>query len=484
MANRFQIIVGGAFCDTGAGSDSNSGLTTVLAKKTIGAMMGVTYGGGLTYGVILSGWYTQASGTLTIMKRIWCDGIVVIDGNGISTLGFSSNESYNLGSSYVYGKSSLIKIQNWATFSTGTSCQVYNALFKNITAFTNGDTGSALFYSVVINCGNGATSNIYVHRGNIIYNSSFLFTTLLQTYVDFSCNLFCTSIPTITYSCIQGTITKTGTLAGVYVVPEAVDLTGGGTGVVAFASRSGNYPSGATDWLHVLLGQTPTTCYITNGNFNADPLFNDASNEDFTVSSTSPLIGKGTNGLSIGDVKVVNKVATTATGWQFVNTSGTTDVISTSSAFGTAISPLLSAGGLRSLGVTSIHNSLNFNVNVTAPTTQNDHICIIRSYVKNGVTVTNSSPRPSKLIRWTTSTTAPTVDGNNTPTTPSQFTNDNPAITGVLAGEWVCVALGQQAYIDSNGYGNGDINFDPSTAVKINMTYYQEQYHIHRDLTV
>ena len=481
---RFQITTAGAFCDTGAGSDANSGLTTALAKKTISAMMGVTYGGGLTYGVILSGWYTQASGTLSMGKRVWADGVVVIDGNGVSTLNFTANESYNLGSSYVYGKSSLMKIQNWATFSTGTSCRVYNILFKNITAFTNGDNGSDLFYSVIINCGNGATSNIYKHTGGIIYNSSFLFTTLLQTYVDFSCNLFCTSVPTITYSCIQGSITKTGTLAGVYVVPQAVDLTGGGTGVVAFASRTGSYPAGATDWLHVLLGQTPTTCYITNGNFNADALFNDASNEDFTVPTTSPLIGKGTNSLNIGDVKVVNKVSTTASGWTFINTSGTSDVISTSATYGIAQSPLLTANGLRSLGVTSVHNSLNFNVNVTAPAIQNDQICIIRNYTKNGVDVTNSSPRPSKLIRWTTSSIAPTVNGINTPTTPSQFTNDNPAITGVLAGEWVCVALGQQAYIDANGYGNGDINFDPATQVKINMSYYQERYHIHRDLTV
>lgn len=480
---RFQITTGGAFCDTGSGNDANSGLTALLPKKTISAMMGVTYGGGLAYGVLLSGWYTQASGTLTINKRIWADGIVVIDGNSVSAFTFDSAISFNFGNTYVYGKSSMIKIQNFTTISFSYNGSLYNMFLKNINGYL-GASGMSIFYSIIINCGGGGTSISYLHYGCIIYNSSFLFAGLSQTYVDFSCNLFCTGIPTITYSCISGTITKTGTLAGVYVVPQAVDLTGGGTGVVAFASRTGSYPAGATDWLHVLLGQTPTTCYITNGNFNADALFNDASNEDFTVPTTSPLIGKGTNGLNIGDVKVVNKVSTTASGWTFVNTSGTSDVISTSATYGIAQSPLLTANGLRSLGVTSVHNSLNFNVNVTAPAIQNDQICIIRNYTKNGVDVTNSSPRPSKLIRWTTSSIAPTVNGINTPTTPSQFTNDNPAITGVLAGEWVCVALGQQAYIDANGYGNGDINFDPATQVKINMSYYQEQYHIHRDLTV
>jgi hypothetical protein len=480
---RFQITTGGAFCDTGSGNDANSGLTALLPKKTIASMVGLTYGGGLSYGVLLSGWYTQASGMLLITKQIWCDGLVVIDGNGIATLVFGNDVLLNLGTYYVYGKSGLLKIQNFIYVSQGRTNRLYNTFLKNIPAFDIANGGS-LYYSIAINVGSGATSNIPTHVGNIVFNSSFTFISLLQTYVDFSCNLFCVSVPTITYSCISGTITKTGTLAGVYVVPQAVDLTGGGTGVVAFASRTGSYPAGATDWLHVLLGQTPTTCYITNGNFNADPLFNDASNEDFTVPSTSPLIGKGTNGLNIGDVKVVNKVSTTASGWTFVNTSGSSDVISTSATYGIAQSPLLTANGLRSLGVTSVHNSLNFNVNVTAPATQNDQICIIRNYTKNGVGVTNSSPRPSKLIRWTTSSTAPTVDGSNSPTTPSQFINDNPAITGVLAGEWVCVALGQQAYIDANGYGNGDINFDPTTQVKINMTYYQEQYHIHRDLTV
>lgn len=480
---RFQITTGGAFCDTGSGNDANSGLTALLPKKTISAMMGVTYGSGLTYGVLLSGWYTQASGTLFLSKPIWCDGLVVIDGNSVSTISLGSDQIFNLGTFYVYGKSALLKIQNFALLVQGRLNRLYNTFLKNITAIDIFNGGS-LYYCIAINVGNGATSYIPTHVGNIVYNSSFTFISLLQTYVDFSCNLFCTGIPAITYSCISGTITKTGTLAGVYVVPQAVDLTGGGTGVVAFASRTGSYPAGATDWLHVLLGQTPTTCYITNGNFNADALFNDASNEDFTVPTTSPLIGKGTNGLNIGDVKVVNKVSTTASGWTFINTSGTSDVISTSATYGIAQSPLLTANGLRSLGVTSVHNSLNFNVNVTAPAIQNDQICIIRNYTKNGVDVTNSSPRPSKLIRWTTSSIAPTVNGINTPTTPSQFTNDNPAITGVLAGEWVCVALGQQAYIDANGYGNGDINFDPATQVKINMSYYQEQYHIHRDLTV
>jgi hypothetical protein len=480
---RFQITTGGAFCDTGAGNDANSGLTALLPKKTIASMMGVSYGGGNTYGVLLSGWYTQASGTLFLAKSVWCDGLVVIDGNNISILQLQNDGLFNLGNSYIYGKSGTLKIQNFTSVTQGRSNRIYNVFFKNITSLDIGNGGS-IYYGMIVNVGNGSTSNIPTHVGNIIYNSSFTFSQLQQTYVDFGSNLFCTIVPTITYSCISGTITKTGTLAGVYVVPQAVDLTGGGTGVVSFASRTGSYPAGATDWLHNLLSQSATTCYITNGNFNADPLFNDATSEDFTVPTTSPLIGKGTNGLNIGDVKVVNKVSTTASGWVFTNTSGTDDIISTSATYGTATSPLLTANGLRSLGFTGVHNSLNFNVNVTAPATQNDQICIIRDYTKNGVSVTNSSPRPSKLIRWTTSSTAPTVDGNNTPTTPTQFINDNPLITGVLAGEWVCVAIGQQAYVDVNGYGNGDINFDPATQVKINMSYYQEQYHIHRDLTV
>jgi len=464
MANGFKLIGGGYVAKWGNNSP-NTGTSDAQPRLTISSGMAITPSGQNC--IVLAGVYREA---LTVNRNLIGDGIVKIIGNSANTFGISGGGLTNF------------EISDFAQFNEGGGYQLNNCKLKNIPIYTG------LFFqqnnNVFINigttanpAGSGATG--YYCQNSLFFNCVLNAFICTSNYIDSSVEIIGISLP-ITYTNFRGKFTRTGvTLPGVYCVPTGADITisGGTATVVSFASRTGSYPSGCTDWLHVGLGQTATQCYVTNGNFNADPQFVDMFNEDFSVLPTSPMIGKGTGGTNIGNVKVTNtSLRKTAT--QFAsktNLSGTTDLsVEPSNITGEWISEVITIDALnpRVFQRPTYVGNLSFEAGQTGNTANvNDNVPWIPTYVKNGVTInnqTNKQLRPCVLVRFSNknSMPSPTVDsdwdnGNNNTTT----------VNGVLPGEYFLAELNADFKYDGNGFGNADVNFNPVVNSQIAAKY-------------
>lgn len=451
MANGFKRI-GGSYVSK-LGNNANSGLTDALPKQTITA--GLSVGSGNA--IVLSGVYKES---LSLGRRLVGDGIARLDGGNIRTL------SVNLSNAEAFLNFSIINYTTVNSLGNYQECYLKNLTFNYVADNSSqGFTNCTFINVIILPVTTGGASFTRNTLFNTIVNLSTQAMVLSSNYIDNSVECLCNQNPTpFVNNNFRGKFTKAGIS---YCVPTGSDITisGGSATVIAFASRTGSYPSGCTDWIHVGLGQTATTCYVTNGNFNADPQFVDVFNEDFSVLPSSPMIGKGSGGTNIGNVKVTNtSLRRTATQGTPTNLTGTTDLsVESPNLTGEWVSSVITIDALNPrvfqrptyVGNLSFDSSSAGNVpNV------NDNVPWIPTYVKNGVTRNNQTLkqlRPCLLVRFSNKNIMPsaTVDsdwdnGNNNTTT----------VSGILAGEYFLCELNADFRYDANGFGSADVDFN------------------------
>jgi hypothetical protein len=454
MANGFKLT-GGSYVAKW-GNNGNSGNVDSAPKQTIA--QGLSVGTGTC--VVLSGIYNEA---ISPSRVIIGDGIVKILGTTLNncTIYQTASNFYfeNFSNIYIGNDKSNIIFRNIQNLRGDANTNISDCIFINVTK-----TQSAGYSFVLTRC--------------LFFNYSDLniLATYIDCYLDTSCDI--RFVPTLNRCNIRGKVTIVGVS---YACPQAVDLAGVIAGTLAFGSAAGSYPSGCTNWLHVGLSQTATQCYVTNGNFNADPQFLDVFNEDFTVLPTSPMIGKGTSGTNIGGVKVTNtSLRRTATQGSSSNLSGTTDLsVEPSNLTGEWVSGVITIDALnpRVFQRPTYVGNLSFDsASAGNVANVNDNVPWVGSYTKNNAVRNNTistSPlvygtRPCILVRFSNKSSMPNPaldsdwdNGNNNTTT----------VNGILPGEYFLAELNVDFKYDAIGFGNADVNFNPVVNSQIAAKY-------------
>jgi hypothetical protein len=431
-----------------SGSNSNSGDTTALPKLTITNNITANT-------IVLAGHYKEDPVLTAPGSSIQADGLVTIEGINPTT-------SVITGSYAAVSINDCVLINyNSINGNTGT-INLNRCKLKSIINISNNTSTAILNFCEVID--SGAVGGRYIqsilknYTANFVIAGSYITQSVVQP--DCSITLNATALTNFKASFIQNNFRGVVIYSGnTYVVPQAVDLTGGGTGVVSFASRTGSYPAGATDWIHNLFSITPTVCYITNANYNADPLFRDAINNDFSVSTSSPCIGKIPTQVgrlsNTGYVQVTNQLLDFST-WTLTNITNTSGIFTiTSGTTGSLVSPVITINTsvARALGELNLNGSFFYNVAVAGGTVDvNEQVPIIKTYTKQGSTITNNSPRLCLKMRLSTKNTTPSA------TTDADW--DNNSYSGLNAGDWFIVEFKKPPKIDQNGFGNASDSYD------------------------
>jgi hypothetical protein len=456
MANGFRLV-GGSYVRQ-SGSAGNSGLTDALPKQTI--TQGAAVGTGDI--IVLSGDYTESAySNITATKKIIADGNVRIKGvNPLSSTfaGIPNNLTLQ-GFFTVTFPSSTVGTNTTVIDCANVVYTASNGYHKNNIVFVNCPNILATTVSGLWTASNSLINSVFENTSNVGG---------INMYVDYYSVL--KIVGTMTNCNINGLVLKGGVY---YAVPKGVDISiSGGTATVGdFSARTETYPVLATEWLHVGFSQTATACYVTNGNFNADPKYVDVANYNFDLLSDSPHVNK-----SIGGQYrrvVTQSVQTLATGFtDLVTMTGTTNLIPSSTS-GSALSPVitLNASTPKIVGMINYGGEMNYNITSSGGTAGiNDNVPFVGTYDKNGSSTTNTGCRLCVMVRFSNKNTTPSAstdsdwDNGNNNTTP---------ITGILAGEWFLAEINQIFKYDSNGYGNGDYRFSAGNSAQIRAKYVQ-----------
>jgi hypothetical protein len=482
MDNGFTLTgTGYKYCAKN-GSDLNAGTGTSIPYLTFSKLVSSP---NITLTLILrSGHYVTDTVTINTANDVYGDGFCLVEGlNPISS---------NIISGIASSLNSLT-VKNFNTITIGNQSPNY-CTFINILNYSGG-----VLYSIFLNVTATTNTAALVYSQNIIKNSVI---NCINTGANFN-NSIVTSDSTINITstskstfatnfklnCFNGLLVNL-TTGEVGVVPQAVDLTGGGTGTVAFASRTGTYPNGATDWVHNVLTQTAKLCYVTNGNFNADPLFRNPTLGDFSVSPSSPVIGKVT--AQVGRLANIGYAQVTS---QFNDFSGDTlsNITSslgkytiTSGSSGTITSGVktIDVDYAKPLGEINLGGEFYFDVSASGGTlNRNENVPRIFTYYKQGVLKTNTNPRLSLKVRTSTK--------NTTPSTAVDADWDNNGIAGVDAGDWIVINIRNVRNltdtvlprVDQNGFGDACDEYDTTFNGLIYGKYYQYMIELHNDNT-
>jgi hypothetical protein len=482
MDNGFTITGAGYKYCAKNGSDLNAGTGTSIPYLTFSKLVSSP---NITLTLILrSGHYVTDTVTVNQSNNVYGDGFCLVE--GLSPI--SSNLSVELSASL-----NGLTLKNFNTITINNQpnnyCTFINilnyrgrasyAIFLNVTATTN-TNGTAYTQSIIKN------SVINFTIASATLNNSIVTSDSTINITSTSKSSFATNFKFNCFNCLL----VNQTTGEVGVVPQAVDLTGGGTGTVAFASRTGTYPNGATDWVHNVLSQTATLCYVTNGNFNADPLFRNPTLGDFTVSPSSPVIGKIAS--QVGRLANIGYAQVTS---QFNDFSGDTlsNITSslgkytvTSGSSGTITSGVktIDVNYTKPLGEINLGGDFYFDVSASGGTlNSNENVPRIFTYYKQGVLKTNTNPRLSLKVRTSTK--------NTTPSTAVDADWDNNGISGVDAGDWIVINIRNVRNltdtvlprVDQNGFGDACDEYDTLYNGLIYGKYYQYMIELHNDNT-
>jgi hypothetical protein len=473
MDNGFTITGTGYRYCTKNGSDLNAGTGTSIPYLTFSKLLSVSVAGA----VLRSGHYTAdvMTGSAT---PVYGDGFCVVEGFNPSTSriffqNFVTNLTMKNFSSLIFSFSQ----DNYLTFINILSITQYisnSSIYINSTIIAT-TSNQCILKNSVLNAVTGGNLNKSIITSDSVININ------STTKTSFATNFIS--------NCFNGILVNTST-GEVGVVPQAVDLTGSGTGTVDFASRTGSYPNGATDWMHNVLSQTATVCYITKANFNADPLFRNPSLGDFSVSPSSPVIGKIAGQIgrlaNIGSAQVTSQFNDFSgdTLNNITNTGGKYTVTSGSSGTITSGVKTIDVNYPKPLGEINLAGEFNFNIDSAGGTSSvNENVPRIFTYYKQGVLKTNTNPRLSIKVRTSNKNTTPS------PTTDADW--DNNSINGVYAGDWIVINIKNQRtttllkppLVDQNGYGDATDEFDILYNGLIYGKYYQYMIELHNDNT-
>lgn len=482
MDNGFTITGANRYCAKN-GSDSNAGTGTSIPYLTFNKLVTSPSTGTL---VLRSGHYVTDTVSAVSSISTYADGYCLVEG--------------------LYPTTSNITIST-ATIFYGINFKNFNRVFTINGAFFNFCTFTNILY-LSINSNYCILSNISAFSANldsayhywaIIKNSVMNLTATVaavnksiiasDSVININSGGKTSFATNFAFNCCNGLVVNL-TTGEVGVVPQAVDLTGGGTGTVAFASRTGSYPAGATDWMHNVLSQTATLCYVTNGNFNADPLFRNPSLGDFTVSPSSPVIGKvtGQSGrlANIGYAQVTSQFNDFSGDTLSNITSSLGKYTITSGSSGTITSGVktIDVNFAKPIGEINLGGDFYFDVSVSGGTlNRNENVPRIFTYYKQGVLKTNTNPRLSLKVRTSTK--------NTTPSTAVDADWDNNGIAGVNAGDWIVINIRnvrgisdvRLPRVDQNGFGDACDEYDNTFNGLIYGKYYQYMIELHNDNT-
>jgi hypothetical protein len=481
MDNGFTLTgTGYKYCAKN-GSDLNAGTGTSIPYLTFSKLVSSPNTGTM---ILRSGHYVTDTVAMGANSYVFGDGYCLVEGlNPIS-----SNITFGA-ATYLNG----LTVKNFNTIT------VSNQYFRYCTFINILNLSGSIYYSILSNVTATTNSNGVVYSQNIIKNSVVAFPATTATCnnsivtSDSTINITSTSksnfATNFKLNCFNGLLVNQ-TTGEVGVVPQAVDLTGGGTGTVAFSARTGSYPVGATDWAHNVLSQTATLCYVTNGNFNADPLFRNPTLGDFSVSPSSPVIGKIAN--QSGRLANTGYAQVTS---QFNDFSGDTlsNITSslgkhtiTSGSSGTITSGVktIDVNYTKPLGEINLGGDFYFDVSASGGTlNRNENVPRIFTYYKQGVLKTNTNPRLSLKVR--------TSNKNTTPSTAVDADWDNNGISGVDAGDWIVINIRNVRNltdtvlprVDQNGFGDACDEYDTTFNGLIYGKYYQYMIELHNDNT-
>jgi hypothetical protein len=444
MAHNFRLT--GDYYVSKDGDDLNDGLTPDTPKKSLAAGLALVtsideiliVGAGVYNGTV--------NENMPHGSKIYADGYVIVTGTGLET--FRIQHSTNaIISFYNFHFRNLDKIEA-AGANAGNTLRFYSCLIECDIQINN--SSSPTFYdSVIINSTLDTTIqpnyNSFFSYYSIFINctidwmfafdSSYIDSNTTMSFKDFNINL-----ANFKNSIIEGTLRVNGDVHGL-------------TNLATFLT---NYPT------------------ADNNNIDSDPLFNNVSKQDFSVQSSSPMIGHASNGYNVGSVTVgspyyagtASEIDTPVTK---TNLTGTTDlVVGGGGDTGLLRTDVMTvnSGSLNKLSTMKYIGELRFDKDETGGTTENQNV---PDYT---TATTGAGANPDRLtykMRWSTGTVAPTVDAD--------WDNNGVIAAGNFAEfEWNTVPM-----IDAVGQGNGSTTYNGSTASEVVASYIQLEIILRND---
>jgi hypothetical protein len=484
MDNGFTITGTGYKYCAKSGSDSNAGTGTSIPYLTFNKLVTTPNTGTM---ILRSGHYVTDTLSASNNLFVYADGYCLVEGlyPSSSSMTLSTNTNF-YGITFKNFNRIISGANSFFHFCTLTnilnhSNSTNNCILQNVSAFCIDSYSSSHYWAIIKNSVINFTISNYNSLSKSIITSDSVININSTAKANFA-TIF-------TFNCFNGLLVNQ-TTGEVGVVPQAVDLTGGGTGTVAFSARTGSYPVGATDWVHNVLSQTATLCYVTNGNFNADPLFRNPTLGDFSVSPSSPVIGRIAS--QIGRLANIGYAQVTS---QFNDFSGDTlsNITSslgkytvTSGSSGTITSGVktIDVNFAKPIGEINLGGDFYFDVSASGGTlNRNENVPRIFTYYKQGVLKTNTNPRLSLKVRTSTK--------NTTPSTAVDADWDNNGITGVNVGDWIVINIRnvrgvsdvRLPRVDQNGFGDACDEYDNTFNGLIYGKYYQYMIELHNDNT-
>jgi hypothetical protein len=395
-----------------AGNDSNPG-TAAQPVLTIGKAVQLGSGANPRTIVVGTGTYEEAFDSSYIKLTMISDGVVVFKGNGTNTL--------------ALGLTIGFKIQDYAQIDTVQFQTVYwtDIDFINIGAIQAGQAQAVTMVRCkMINCDIPATSGKFIMDQCILVNTSTapVVNSFSNSYTNGASTLRMNNNGGLDFSNIMGDISfPNGSSAGIEMSISDLQIA---------------YPG------------------LVHSCFNADPKFNNAAKQDFTLQSASPHIKTGSSGLNIGgtsyakSITVSDAIAAGAILHQ-LELQGQDLVISTGYTDGYIIFPPQAiAANPQSINRIDFSGLLLFNKAAPGGSDTNKYVPDATVYpVADGA----SGDNPDRLvIEIRTSNNLPR------PTQDADYDNNGYADPGTF----IKVPINEQPFIDNFGRGNGEPNFD------------------------
>jgi hypothetical protein len=479
MANNFRLT--GTYYVSKDGSDANSGLTADLPKLTVQAALTLVATGGTI--IVGAGVYREAlakASNTAASFTIRADGHVVFEGDGVNAFTLSSS---NAGSPITVNLTVIgVEVRNYAMlFAVNSqSANVINFIWSNciikspLRSDGTASVGNATCRHFLTNC--IAINTNFNHTTGTANGGSIIDSILIN--VDFQNNARCgdlrgtyvdptsfvmmysvtAAVGTCNYNNIEGgiawptaTAVTTGTyqdIAGNYYDLTIATSTGSGTIGDPFGrpyTAVASFPFAAHRALY------PT---INTYSFDADPLFNDAANLNFTLQSSSPHILANHNYRNIGGTDIAVYKAADGT-WTLTNLDliGDAITIAVGQTSGTALSEPIEVQWpiVKGLSKLEFTGGLEFSKSITGGLTGNNNVPAVNDYV-----AATQGAKPARLtvrMRFSTQEIEPATSGEW----------DNGGYW--TAGDYEVFELNAKPKIDSQGKGNGNPDYIETTAL-------------------
>lgn len=507
MPNNFKL--GGDYYVSKAGSDSNDGLTPDTPKRTIQAALSLVTAGSTRRIIIGTGVYSETlSATFGSVTNVTflSDGYVVLDGRNQFSISFwtghtSTPSQFNFYNLEIrnYGNISLFNTTNGTggTYHVFFDCKFYN----NIINQYRGNTTISSYNRCIFVYTNFSFLDSSINIASLAYNSCIFInskmlgpfyapTSIINCYVDPYSNIIARSsisAASFNYNNIQGFIimsvastVTSGVIQdtyGRYYDLSIATSTGDGTegnkyGRPYTAGAGFNFPNHRIAY--------PT---MNASSSAVDPGFNNILKQDFTLQSSSFMVGRAQNFIdNIGGTYVATRLD--ASGSSFSGSNATVDtlvfapfsdyVISGSAVTGSVTSaPIFISSSAKVIQEIDYNGLLAFNKDTTAPTGSNVNVPDVLTYTSASNQPGANPDRLTYYMRWTT--------GSSQPVSDAQWEN------GGLwpAGSFNTFEWNTKPSVDFLGRGNGDQNFNIiNTPTFVKATWIQLRVTLRNDYLI